>query len=197
MLAFKDEIKVATLDDIEGVLALHKKYQIDTILEEDKKDGFVTTSFTREQLTKLIEEEQGLFIATEGEAVIAYVMSASWQFWSAWPIFSHMVEQLPNLEYAGHKLSVDNSYQYGPVCVDKVYRGSGLLESIFDFARERMSYRYPILLTFINKINTRSYTAHTQKLGLDVLAEFNFNNNQYFELAYDTSKALGLSKKHS
>lgn len=189
------KLKVAGLDAIEGVLNLHKKYQIDTILEEDKKDGFVTTSFTKEQLTKLIEEEQGLFIATQGEAVIAYVMSASWQFWSVWPIFSYMIERLPTLEYAGHKLTVENSYQYGPVCVDKAYRGSGLLEAIFDFAREQMATRYPVLVTFINKINARSYAAHTQKLGLKVIAEFEFNNNHYFELAYDTSKALGRDQK--
>jgi methionine synthase II (cobalamin-independent) len=183
-------LKLASLEDIEDVLTLHRKYQIDTILEEDKKDGFVTTAFTREQLEKLIQEEQGLFIARHDNAVVAYVMSASWQFWSVWPIFSRMIENLPNLEYAGYTLSVDNSYQYGPVCVDKAYRGSGLLEAIFDFAREEMSRRYPVLVTFINKINTRSYTAHTQKLGLEVIAEFEFNNNHYLELAYDTSKSL-------
>ncbi|UOG73128.1 GNAT family acetyltransferase [Hymenobacter tibetensis] len=189
------ELTIAGLDDIAGVLNLHKKYQVDTILEEDKKDGFVTTSFTREQLTKLIEEEQGLFIATQDGAVIAYVMSASWQFWSGWPIFSYMTDRLPTLKYAGHTLSAHNSYQYGPICVDKAHRGSGLLEAIFDFAREKMATRYPVLVTFINMINARSYAAHTQKLGLEVIAEFEFNNNQYFELAYDTSKALTHSQK--
>ncbi|GAB3295333.1 GNAT family N-acetyltransferase [Hymenobacter tenuis] len=191
------ELKLADLADIDDVLTLHRKYQIDTIREEDKKDGFVTTAFTREQLTKLIEEEQGLFIARQGAAVVAYVMSASWQFWSVWPIFSQMIADLPKLEYAGRTLSVENSYQYGPVCVDKAYRGSGLLEAIFEFAREKMAVRYPVLVTFINRINTRSYAAHTQKLGLEVIAEFEFNNNHYLELAYDTSKKLSLASESS
>ncbi|QJX48982.1 GNAT family N-acetyltransferase [Hymenobacter taeanensis] len=189
-------LQLADLSDIDGVLALHQKYQIDTILEEDKKDGFVTTAFTREQLTQLIQEEQGLFIAKQEEQVVAYVMSASWQFWSVWPIFSLMIENLPNLEYAGRTLNTENSYQYGPVCVDKAYRGSGLLETIFEFAREKMSHRYPVLVTFINCINSRSYAAHTQKLGLEVIAEFDFNRNHYLELAYDTSKCLQLSPRH-
>ena len=186
------ELKLAELSDIEGVLNLHKKYQIDTILEEDKKDGFVTTSFTREQLLKLIQEERGLFIATQDEVVVAYVMSASWQFWSGWPIFSYMMERLPTLTYAGHTLSVHNSYQYGPVCVDKAHRGTGLLEAIFDFAREQMETRYPVLVTFINKINARSYAAHTQKLGLEVIAEFEFNNNQYNYVFYVNCKKLAI-----
>jgi hypothetical protein len=182
------QLKVAQISDIEKVLELHFRYQIDSIKQEDKKDGFVTTPFTKEQLTKLIEEEQGLFIAIKDGEVVAYVMSASWQFWSIWPMFAQMIKDLDKLEYLGQKITVDNSYQYGPVCVDKSVRGSGVLEKIFDFSREHMSKRYPILVTFINKINPRSYEAHTRKLGLEVITEFEFNNNSYYELVYDTSK---------
>ena len=182
--------KIAKVEDIEKVLELHFRYQVDSIKEEDKKDGFVTTPFTKEQLTDLIILEQGLFIALDNDEVIAYVMSASWQFWSRWPMFAFMIEDLGNLEYLGQKISVENSYQYGPVCVDKKYRGSGVLEEIFDFARENMAKRYPILVTFINKINPRSYEAHTRKLKLEVIQEFSYNNNNYYELVYDTSKKL-------
>lgn len=183
-------LRTATIYDIDDVLKLHAKYQVDSIKEEDKKDGFITTAFSKEQLTKLIEEEKGLFIAIKDDAVIAYVMAASWQFWSVWPMFAHMIEDLPRLSYKGQTLSVDNSFQYGPVCVDKAFRGSGTLEKIFEFAREHMAKRYPILVTFINKINPRSYEAHTKKLGLEVLQEFEYNNNYYYELVYDTSKVL-------
>jgi hypothetical protein len=184
------KFKIAQISDIEKVLELHSKYQIDSMKEEDKKNGFITTSFTKEQLTKLILEEQGLFIALKDDEIVAYIMSASWKFWSMWPIFVHMIKDLSNLRYLGQTLSVDNSYQYGPVCVDKSVRGSGVLESLFDFAREEMSKKYPILVTFINKINPRSYEAHTRKLGLKVIQEFEFNNNNYYELVYDTSKKL-------
>lgn len=182
--------KIATFDDIAEVLELHSKYQIDFIKEEDKKDGFVTTSFTPEQLRELIEKEQGLFVAIKDDKIVAYVMSASWQFWSSWPIFATMIRDLGKLHYLGQKLTVENSYQYGPVCVDKSVRGSGVLDGLFDFAREQMSARYPILVTFINKVNPRSFTAHTKKIGLEVINEFEFNNNSYYELAYDTSKPI-------
>lgn len=184
------EYKIAQIKDIEKVLELHSKYQIDTIRQEDKKDGFITTAFTKEQMIDLITLEQGLFIAIENEKIVAYVMSASWKFWSRWPMFAFMMEDLPNLEYLGQKLTVQNSYQYGPVCVDIEYRGSGVLEKIFDFARENMAKRFPILVTFINKINSRSYEAHTKKLKLEVIKEFTYNNNNYYELVYDTSKSL-------
>lgn len=186
------ELKVAELNDIEDILKLHYKYQIDSIKEEDKKDGFVTTAFTKEQLSDLINQEQGIFIARDKNQVYAYIMSASWKYWSAWPMFVYMMENLNKLEYLGQKLTLDNSYQYGPVCVDKSVRGSGVLEKLFEFSRKKMIKKYPILVTFINKINTRSYEAHTQKLGLEVICEFEYNNNNYYELVYDTSKELKL-----
>lgn len=184
------EYKVATYEDIENVLALHYRYQIDSIDPEDKKDGFVTTPFTAEQLRALIEQEQGLFIAQDRDEVVAYVMAASWRFWSAWPMFAYMIERLGELEYLGQRLSVENSYQYGPICIDKRYRGGEVLKGIFEFARSRMAPRYPILVTFINKINPRSYEAHTRKLGLEVITEFGYNNNHYYQLVYNTFKPL-------
>lgn len=177
------KIQIADLSDIDGTLELHYRYQINSISEEDKADGFVTTPFTREELTALIEKENGLFVAKSDEKVIAYVMAASWDYWSAWPMFAFMIKGLPEINYQGQILSTDNSYQYGPVCIDKDFRGTGVLEQIFAFALNEMSKRYPVLITFVNKINTRSLQAHRRKLGLDVIQEFEFNGNHYYEMA--------------
>ena len=184
------QISVAQSSDIYDVLELQKKYHVASIAEPDKSSGFVTTLFTKDQLKSLIADEGGLFIARDGERLVAYVMAASWGFWSQWPIFAHMIEGLDQLEFLGQPVTVENSYQYGPVCIDKSVRGSGVLEAVFDFSRAQMTGRYPVLLTFINKTNTRSFAAHTRKLGLHVIQEFEFNGNQYHELAYDTSKSI-------
>jgi len=182
------EYKIATVDEIDATLKLHAKYQIDTIAETDKKDGFVTTPFTREELTQLIEQEKGLFIAKEGDEVLAYVMSASWEFWSRWPMFAYMIEELPNIEYKGIRLSTQNSYQYGPICIDTSVRGTEVLPNIFNFALKQMAKRYAILLTFVNQINPRSFEAHHRKLGLDIIQEFTYNGNRYWEMGCLTGR---------
>ena len=91
------KLKIAELSDIESILKLHYKYQVDSIAQEDKKDGFVTTAFTTEQLSKLIVQEQGLFIAIDEGEVVAYAMSASWDFWSIWPMFVQMIKDLDSM----------------------------------------------------------------------------------------------------
>jgi len=176
--------KIADISDIDATLKLHKKYQIDTIKEEDKKDGFVTTSFSKEELKELIAQK-GLFVAKEGNDVKAYVMSASWEFWSKWPMFAYMADNLLDFKYKNELVTAKNSYQYGPICIDKSVRGSDVLENIFKLAATNMAKRYDFLVTFVNQINPRSYRAHTKKLGLDIVCEFDYNNNKYWELCLD------------
>ena len=135
----------------------------------------------------LIEKENGLAIACHGEKIVGYAMAGSWDYWSEWPLFQHMIEDLPNTKYLGQVLSRENSYQYGPICIDKDYRGSLVLPNLYEFSRLQMKDRYPIIITFINQINTRSVRAHTEKLGMDIIKPFEFNNNQYYELGYDSS----------
>lgn len=178
----------ATIDDIEAVARLQQKYHVSTIDEKDKKDGFVTTLFTHEQFKEIIEKENGLAIACDSLGVVGYAMAASWEFWSKWPLFQFMIEDLPSTTYLGEVLSTKNSYQYGPICIDKAYRGTEVLANLFEFSRQQMEKRYPIMITFINHINPRSYEAHTRKLGLDVIKNFDFNNNHYYELGYDMKK---------
>ena len=184
----------ATIEDIPAIFELQKKYHVSTIDEADKKDGFVTTLFTKEQFEELIQTENGISLACDGERIVGYAMAASWEFWSKWPLFQHMIQDLPNTQYKGQTLSVENSYQYGPICIDKDYRGTDVLPKLFTFSAEQMGKRYPILITFINHINPRSYEAHTRKLGLDIIKNFQFNNNNYYELGYDTSKYYHAAK---
>lgn len=186
-------ISAATRCDINDVLKLQEKYHVASIAEDDKSSGFVTTRFTASQLTRLIEDEAGLCIARDGGQLLGYVMAASWNYWSAWPIFAYMASQLHHLTFAGQSLSTANSYQYGPVCIDKTARAGRLLASLFEFSRLQMANRYPVLVTFINKTNIRSFSAHTRKLGLQVIQEFEFNGNRYDELAYDTSRKVEFS----
>jgi L-amino acid N-acyltransferase YncA len=184
------QIREARLEDIPAVLALHRRYQVASIAPEDRSDGFVTTDFDEALLRELIEKERGLFVAMEGEKAAGYVMAAGWDYCARWPIFRQMIVDLPRLRYRGRKLDLANSYQYGPVCIAKEHRGSGLLEALFEFAREAMRKRYEVLVTFVNKANPRSYAAHSRKLALETIAEFRFGENEYYELACLTRESL-------
>lgn len=185
------EIRLATMADYEGIMALHRRYHINYISAEDKPSGFVTTNFTKEQMETLITEHNGVMVAVKDDEIVAYATAAPWSFWAEWPLFAYMIEHLEEYQLDGETITVENSYQYGPICVDTSVRGTGVFEEIFHASLASMKDRYPIMATFINQINPRSYAAHTRKVNMTLAGTFPFNNNQYYLMACPTT----LSKR--
>ena len=181
------QFELAQLNDIEGVLDLQKLYLVSNLTEEEKKSGFVTTPFTADLLTYVINNE-GLFIAKDNGIIIAYVFAESWNFFSQYPIFEYMISLFPSLKFLNVEINTINSFQYGPICIDKKYRGQGLINLLFEFMRIHTVKRYQVGVTFINKTNIPSLKAHTEKLNWTVIDDFQFNDNDYYILAYDMSK---------
>lgn len=183
------EYQLAKISDIPEILILQEKFHVSNLSDEAKKNGFVTTRFTTDQVTEIINQE-GLFISKFDSKIIAYVFAGSWQYFSQWEIFNVMVSRFPQLSFGNFAITDTSCFQYGPICIDENYRGKGLINDIFEFMRVNMLKKYPLALTFINKINTRSYHVHVNKLNWRVIDEFEFNQNSYFILAYDMEKSL-------
>lgn len=168
------------MEDIDNLLALQEQYLVTNLDESAKKDGFVTTRFTPEQVTELILKE-GAVIAEKDNAIAGYAFAGSWPFFSQWPIFPYMVSQFPEID-------INNSFQYGPICIDQSHRGSGLLQQLFEAIQNAMLDKYTQGITFINKANNRSFIAHTQKLNLAVMGQFSYNQNEYHVLSFNIQK---------
>ena len=145
---------------------------------------------------KILEEvirNEGLFIAKLNGKIIAYAFAASWEFFSQWPIFEYMISLFPRYRFRDFDLNPITSFQYGPVCIHKDFRGKGLILLLFEFMRSNVVKKYPLSLTFINKKNIPSTKAHVDKLKWTIIDEFSFNNNEYFILAYDMNIAINES----
>lgn len=178
------------ISDILGILSLQEKNLFSNLTTEEREFGFVTTPFTKIQIQEIIKQN-GIFVAENNEnIIIAYAFAGSWKYFEQWDIFNYMVSRFPKLSFNGAIISTENSFQYGPVCIDKNYRGKGVLNLIFEEMRIQFSKRYPISITFINKVNVISEKAHTKKLGWRIIDEFNFNNNTYIGLAFDMKKSV-------
>jgi len=176
--------RFGTSADINGVLALQALNLQANLPTTALENGFVTTPFTTELIEQIIQMD-GLFVAADKGEIIAYVYAGDWNYFQQWPIFAFMVNRFPNLQFKNQAITVENSFQYGPICIAKNYRGTGVLSQIFEEMRIAFAPKYPISITFINAVNKRSTKAHTEKLSWEIIDEFTFNNNQYLGLAYD------------
>lgn len=175
--------RMARPADFAGILALQEKNLVSLLTAEQKKDGFVTTPFSAVQLQEILDR-QGLFVIEDDAEIKGYTMAAGWHYFSQWPIFPYMLNRFVGKVFNGVTIKPENSFQYGPVCIDHSLRGTSAFSEIFDAMKKELLQRYTVGTTFINKLNGRSYAAHTKKLGLQVFDEFEFNNNHYWALAF-------------
>ena len=180
----------ATVDDIPGIVSLQTANLYTNLSQADRLAyGFVTTPFSVEQLQRLMAEE-GSFVAEKGDAIVGYVFAASWDYFSQWEIFPYMVSRFPQLErFQGQTITAQNSFQYGPICIDRNQRGTGVFPQLFATMCDGMKSKYPIGYTFINQKNCTSVAAH-RKLPLQVMDEFEFNDNAFYGLAFSTQNPI-------
>lgn len=185
------EIRQATTADIHGIFDLLKRYHRDTIAPEDRADGFVTTQMSLRKMTSLIELHDGVTVIERGGNIQGFALAAPWSFWQEWPLFAHMIAILPQHQFCGQPLDVETSYQYGPICIDKSLRGTGGFQELFRASLKNMESRFPVMVTFVNQINPRSYEAHSRKVGMETVGTFDFNENQYYLMACSTATLDG------
>jgi uncharacterized protein YdgA (DUF945 family) len=179
-------IRIAIESDIDGILDLQSHNLYSQIAPADLAGGFVTTPFTPELLRQLLIQD-GVFVAESAGQIVGYLLAADWTFFSQWEIFRVMIDRLPNLKFQGQEITVDRSFQYGPICIDRVMRGSDIFPQLFSLMRSSFAPKFPIGVTFINKLNQRSFAAHTRKLDLEIIDEFEFNSNSFYTLAFATT----------
>ncbi len=180
-------IRSAIESDIDGILDLQSRNLYANLATTDLAGGFVTTPFTSELLRQLLDLT-GVFVAVHDRKIIAYLLAGYWNFFSQWEIFRVMISRLPELRFLEKEISIDRSFQYGPICIDRDWRGSTVFPDLFALMRSNFQSRFPIGVTFINKLNERSFTAHTRKLDLEIVDEFEFNGNSFYTLAFLTSE---------
>jgi hypothetical protein len=179
-------IRTATELDFEGILDLQARNLYANLAATELPGGFVTTPFSGD-LLRLLLIQTGVFVAESEGQITGYLLAGDWNFFAQWAIFQVMIARLPQLSYQDQQITVANSFQYGPICVDQSIRGSQVFPELFYLMRSSFAPKFPIGVTFINKINERSFAAHTRKLNLDIIDEFEFNGNSFYTLAFLTT----------
>ncbi|MEO9966841.1 MAG: GNAT family acetyltransferase [Reichenbachiella sp.] len=174
----------ATIPDIPGILNLQSQNLISELTEEQKDtNGFVTTPFTPELLEEIINLGWAFVTEIDGQ-IVAYLFGGSWSYYEQWPIFPYMTARFPQWNLAGPQITTENSFQYGPVCIDANHRGKKIINALFEAMRLDFKKTYPLAGTFINQANQISTKAHL-KIGWTIVDEFDYDDNLYYGLAYD------------
>lgn len=162
------DIRLATFDDIEQLHRLERHYLNDELGAEVQSHAFDGQAFGMDELKHLLENGW-IVVAKDKQNIVGYVIAGPWSFFQNWPIYRHILKQLSLFSLQGIQLTQDNTCQYGPIWIQKAYRGKGIFEQMVTRLKDVVSARYAFMLTFIAEDNMISFAAHTNKASMPVL----------------------------
>ena len=138
------QITLANKDDLNSIIHLQQANLIKNISTEEKeKNGFVSVE-TEFDLLKEIADEEGITIAKDQNNIVGYLMPMTVEHGKRVPLFDPFIKRFENITFEGKSL---NKYKYcilGQVCIDKEYRGKGILEKLYQELKNRLSNKYDL-----------------------------------------------------
>jgi hypothetical protein len=162
--------------DLFGIIELQKNNLPTNLTKEEiSSQGFVTVIHSLPQLEKMNSIEQHV-ICKAGDKVIAYLLAMTKECKNDLPILVPMFKMFYEIPYGRKMLSGCNYIVVGQVCVDKPYRGLGVLDRCYQEYKYIFSKKYDCAITEIAATNLRSLNAH-RRIGFNEIHRYKGPDN--------------------
>jgi predicted GNAT superfamily acetyltransferase len=169
--------------DYPAILRLQSENFIGNLSEEERKEGFLSAEFSREQVAK-IAEDLGTTLATFNGEVSAFLCAFRNGFNHGSPVIAKMLDTYDRVTFDGKPLSSYSSYIYGPVCIHRAYRRRGLLRGLYAAQKQDLAGQFDVGVAFVSRSNPYSLNAHIAGLGMTEVGDFELKGNVYVILAF-------------
>ena len=177
-MSAKDLLFRRALDkDLAGVDELLERNFADNLTDSQKKDGFLSIRFTRDQLREMADD--GIMVVALCESrVVGFLSTQSCRYNLAIPVARTMIESLSD------SIEQSRTLVCGPVCIDSAFRGQGILEKMYALLGRETAGIYTTGITFVADGNPRSIAAHRDKLGMTPAGRFEHDGKTFRMFRY-------------
>jgi hypothetical protein len=136
----------------------------------ERKDGFVTVMHSY-QLLKKMNDAAPQIIAKDGENVIGYALVMLRSFVDMIPLLQPMFDRLAVIKFGNRRIIDHSFYIMGQICIDKLYRGTGVFDALYQKHHEIQRNAFELCVTSVSTSNHRSMRAH-ERVGFQVVDTF-------------------------
>lgn len=158
-------------EDLLGILELQRKnHSANLSAEEILSEGFITVLHSLENLRNL-NDIQPHIICKHNDKVVAYLLTMTGKSRNEIPILIPMFNLFDSLVFKGKQISKYKYIVVGQVCIDKNYRGIGVLDNCYAAYKFHLEETYDFAITKISCRNLRSIKAH-QKIGFTEIYKY-------------------------
>lgn len=170
--------------DIEEILRIQNDNLLANLSRTEKADGFLSVAFPPQQFSEM-HHDIPIVVADTGSQLGGYLCGSSLAYSKKIPLMAHMVGLFKDTTYKHRPLEAYRSFFYGPVCIDRPFRGRGMINGLFTEQMHQLAGKFDVGALFVSCDNPRSLQAHTHHLGMKRLRTFEFNGNDFYLLAFD------------
>ena len=176
-------------DELLSILDLQKA-NLSHALTKDEiiSQGFVTVNHSYDQLKNLNDIENHI-IAKDNSKVIAYLLAMTQQSKFDLPVLVPMFERFEKISFLNKLISDYNYIVVGQVCVDKSYRGKGILDNCYTAYKNQFGIKYDFAITVIASKNLRSLNAHKRIGFIEIDRYISADKTEWCIVLWDWGKA--------
>jgi ribosomal protein S18 acetylase RimI-like enzyme len=186
----------STSEHFEQILQLQRQNLLSVIgKEQQAQQGFVFAEHSV-PLLKRMAAELPQVIAISVANVIGYNLAMSASMRNEMPSLVPMFQEFERCKYRDRPIA---SYRFmvgGQVCVDKDFRGHGLLSRLYHETRDRLPSGYELCVTEVSARNSRALKAH-QKMGFEVVSTYHDGTELWKVVVWDLSNVNPSIKEES
>ena len=178
------EFRVFHPNDLPEIARIQDANCVSNLSREQREDGFLSVVFSASQFVAM-HREIPMVVADCGHNLGGYMCGCTLASGAGVPLLGRMISLFPRTLYKGRPLDQYPAFIYGPVCVDRAYRGKGVIEGLFGAFLAQLAGRYDVGALFVSLENPRSLNAHIHKLGMRKLCHFSFSGKEYGLLVFE------------
>lgn len=181
-------IRRAHDEDASAIVRLTRENLLGALPEGARADGFLSIAMTEEEVREA-DRSVAVLVAERASHLVGCLCATSDEWSARFPLIRHMQSLYPTTPFLGRPIDSWRRFVYGPVCVAREARGSGVLEGLFRGLLDHVAGRYDLGTAFADAANPRSLQAHVRKLGMQVLRSFEFEGRAYHLVAFAVPSA--------
>lgn len=171
----------ATDSDYRAMLRLQEENLRVNLSDAEAADGFLSRRYAEAQFRR-VNRELGVAVATAGSEVVGYLCAKRFSYAVEFPVLKSLIEHMNGMEINGVTVHAETSFIYGPVCVSRLFRGTGVLAGLWSTMQKIVTPHDRIAILFIADANHRSMRAHL-KLGMRHCGDFIHEGKRFHALA--------------
>lgn len=183
--------KLAGTDaELEGIRQLQERNLRKHLSEaEAMEQGFLIAEYSVDFL-RTMNAHRPSAIAVDGDRVVGYALAATRAASAAHPFLNDLFAQIDQLQYRQESLRDVHYVVVGQLCVDKDYRGRGLVGQLYDQFRTSLQPHFRYAITDIAQANRRSLQAH-RRIGFQVIHSIDYGGLGWEVVLWDWTVCRG------